>query len=81
MGLTREKLGKKRKIRRPQSLVIPAAPKARKAKPQPAASPEVEEALEQLRMEELMEQPEDEISGKASSQGEGYHGIDNREFL
>jgi len=59
MGLTREKLGKKRKIRLPQSLVIPAAPKARKAKPQPAASPEVEEALEQLRMEEIMEQTED----------------------
>ena len=59
MGLTREKLGKKRKIRLPQSLVIPSAPKARKAKTQPAASPEVEEALEQLRMEELMEQTED----------------------
>ena len=63
MGLTREKLGKKRKIRLPQSLVIPSAPKARKAKPQPVAAPEVEEALEQLRMEELMEQPEDESSG------------------
>jgi len=54
MGLTREKLGKKRKIRLPQSLVIPAEPKARKAKQQPAASPEVEEALEQLRMEEAV---------------------------
>ena len=59
MGLTREKLGKKRKIRLPQSLVIPPAPKAKKTKPQAAASPEVEEALEQLRMEELMQQPED----------------------
>ncbi|MBR2853844.1 MAG: hypothetical protein IKE81_05950, partial [Clostridia bacterium] len=59
MGLTREKLGKKRKIRLPQSLVIPLAPKAKKTKPQAAASPEVEEALEQLRMEELMQQPED----------------------
>ena len=58
MALTREKLGKKRKIRLPQSLVIPAEPKARRAKPQAAASPEVEEALEQLRMEELTQQPE-----------------------
>lgn len=59
MGLTREKLGKKRKISLPQSLVIPTEPKARRAKQQPAASPEVEEALEQLRMEEIMEQTED----------------------
>ncbi len=83
MGLTREKLGKKRKIRLPQSLVIkrglssqgyrpfsaekepqalsPGAanpPKPLRA-PELTASPEVEEALEQLRMEELMEQPEE----------------------
>ena len=56
MGLTREKLGKKRKIKLPQSLVIPAEAKVRKAKPRVTASPEVEEALEQIRMEELMEQ-------------------------
>ena len=56
MGLTREKLGKKRKIKLPQSLVIPAEAKMRKAKPRVTASPEVEEALEQIRMEELMEQ-------------------------
>ena len=59
MGMTREKLGKKRKIRLPQSLVIPAEPKPRRAKPQASASPEVEEALEQLRMEELMQQAEE----------------------
>ena len=59
MGLTREKLGKRRKIRLPQSLVIPVAPKARRVKAAPAPSPEVEEALEQLRMEEIMEQQED----------------------
>ena len=59
MGLTREKLGKKRKIRLPQSLVIPPEPKPRRTKPQASASPEVEEALEQLRMEELMQQAEE----------------------
>ena len=59
MGLTREKLGKKRKIRLPQSLVIPSAPKARQKKPEARPAPEVEEALEQLRMEEMMERPED----------------------
>ena len=58
MGLTRDKLGKKKKIRLPQSLVIPAPPKAAKTKIPAAAAPEVEEALEQLRMEEFMdEQP------------------------
>ena len=59
MGLTREKLGKKRKIRLPQSLVIPPDTKPRRTKPQASASPEVEEALEQLRMEELMQQAEE----------------------
>ena len=54
MGLTREKLGRKRKIRLPSSLVIPPQPKARRAKPQAVTAPEVEEALEQLRMEDLM---------------------------
>ena len=58
MGLTRDKLGKKKKIRLPQSLVIPATPKTMKRKTPAAAAPEVEEALEQLRMEEFMdEQP------------------------
>ena len=54
LELTRSKLGKKRKILLPQSLVIPPAPKARKARPQARPAPEVEEALEQLRMEELL---------------------------
>ena len=54
MELTRNKLGKKRKILLPQSLVIPAAPKAKRQKPQAGPAPEVEEALEQLRMEGLM---------------------------
>ena len=59
LGLTKEKLGKKRKIRLPQSLVIPPEQKTRRTKPQAASSPEVEEALEQLRMEELMQQAEE----------------------
>ena len=57
IGLTREKLGKKRKIQLPPSLVIPAAPKARKPKPRTETAPEVEAALEELRMEELAEIP------------------------
>ncbi len=56
LAFTREKLGKKRKIQLPPSLVIAAPPKVRKAKPQAAPTPEVAEALEQLRMEERMEQ-------------------------
>lgn len=56
LAFTREKLGKKRKIQLPPSLVIATPPKARKAKPQAAPAPEVAEALEQLRMEERMEQ-------------------------
>jgi len=54
MELTRDKLGKKRKILLPPSLVIPAEPKTRRAKAQARPAPEVEEALEQLRMEERM---------------------------
>ena len=59
MGLTREKLGRKRKIRLPSSLVIPAEVKARRTGRQPDPAPEVEEALGQLRMEELPDPPED----------------------
>ena len=59
MELTREKLGKKRKIRLPQSLIIPTEPKTRRAKPQTTASPEVEEAIMQLRLEELIQHPEE----------------------
>ena len=69
MGLTREKLGKKRKLRLPPSLVIPPEMKTRRAKAQPAPAPEVEEALEQLRMEEIMDLPPEgaEDSGTDSS--------------
>ena len=53
-GYIRDKLGKKRRIRLPASLTIPAAATVRRAKPQARLVPEVEEAIEQIRMEELM---------------------------
>ena len=57
MGLIRNKLGKKKKVLLPPSLVIPPAPKT-KAKPPAKVAPEVEEAIEQIRMEEIMDAPE-----------------------
>lgn len=60
MGMAREKLGKKRKIQLPPSLVIPAGPKARRSRTAAKQAPEVEEALEQLRMEEGTDFPADE---------------------
>ena len=57
MGLIRNKLGKKKKVLLPPSLVIPPAPKT-KAKPRARVAPEVEEAIEQIRMEEVMEAEE-----------------------
>ena len=45
MGLIREKLGKKRKILLPPSLVIPPAQAPRRTKPKAPLVPEVEEAL------------------------------------
>ena len=59
MELTKEKLGKKRKIRLPHSLIIPAEPKAWHAKPQTTVSPEVEKAVEQLRIEEMLQKQQD----------------------
>ena len=58
MGMTRDKLGKKRSIQLPQSLIVPAETRSRRAKPQTKPAPEVEDALEQLRMEEMMDQPD-----------------------
>lgn len=61
MGLTREKLGRKRKIRLPSSLVIPAEGKARRSRTQTAPAPvfdeapAFEEAPGQMSMEDLME--------------------------
>ena len=70
MGLTRDKLGKKRKIRLPSSLVVPAESRPRRtSRPQAPAAPEVEEALEQLRMEELRELPAEEPAGEENPAG------------
>ena len=55
MNYIRDKLGKKKKIRLPASLVVSTPPPARRAKPQARLVPEVEEAIEQIRMEELMQ--------------------------
>ena len=67
MGLTREKLGKKRKLRLPPSLVIPPEIRTRRAKALASPAPEVEEALEQLRMEEMTELPPEGADGGAES--------------
>lgn len=54
-GLIREKIGKKKGICLPESLIVAAAPSRKKAaKPKARLVPEVEEAIEQIRMEELM---------------------------
>ena len=63
LGLVREKLGRRRKIQLPPSLVIPAEAKTRKPKANTAA-PEVEEALEQLRMEDLPEFPAEQTGSE-----------------
>ena len=56
-GLIREKIGKKKGVRLPDSLVVSAPPARRKAaKPRAKLVPEVEEAIGQIRMEELMEE-------------------------
>ena len=54
LSLIREKLGKKKKVLLPPSLVTAAPPVRRRTKPQPRLVPAVEEAIEQLRMEEMM---------------------------
>lgn len=54
MDYIRDKIGKKKKIRLPASLVVTAPPAARRAKPKARLVPEVEEAIGQIRMEELM---------------------------
>ena len=72
MGLTREKLGRKRKIRLPSSLVIPAEEKARRTRAQTAPvpvfddppvfddAPVSDDVPGQMTMEEMiMEKPEE----------------------
>ena len=55
LDLIREKLGRKKKIRLPASLTVPPVVPVRKAKPQARLDPEVEAALEQIRLEERSE--------------------------
>lgn len=56
MDFIRNKIGKKKAIRLPASLTVSAVPAPRRAKPQAQLVPEVEEAIEQIRMEELMQE-------------------------
>ena len=51
MGLTREKIGKKRSVKLPPALVVPAEARARRTRTQGA--PAYEEA-EQIRMEDVI---------------------------
>ncbi len=57
MALTREKLGKKKKIRLPSSLVVPAQQRSRNAGARPRYTPESEESPGQLSMDELFDAP------------------------
>ena len=59
MALTREKLGKKRKIKLPSSLVIPAEPRTRRTVSRPAyiPDPEPEESPGQLSIDTLFDDP------------------------
>ena len=57
MALTREKLGKKRKIRLPSSLVVPAQQRSRSTGARPRYTPEPEESPGQLSMDELFDAP------------------------
>ena len=60
MALIRNKLGRKKKVLLPPSLVVAAPPARRAARSQVRIVPEVEEAIEQLRMEEAPAFPEPE---------------------
>ena len=55
MDFIRNKIGKKKAIRLPASLVVSAPAAVRRAKPRAQLVPEVEEAIEQIRMEEVMQ--------------------------
>ncbi len=55
LGFIREKLGKKKKVLLPATLVVAPPPSRSRAKPIPRPTPEIEEALEQLRTEERTE--------------------------
>ena len=66
MALIRNKLGRKKKVLLPPSLVVAAPPARRAARSQVRIVPEVEEAIEQLRMEEAPAFPEPEADATPS---------------
>ena len=57
MAITREKLGKKKKIRLPSSLVVPAQPRTRGTGSRPRYAPAPEESPGQLSMDTLFDIP------------------------
>lgn len=62
LSLVQDKLGKKKAVDLPQQLRVTAqsVPRAPRTKAQPVRVPEIEEAIEQLTMEEIMENKPDE---------------------
>lgn len=73
MEFIRGKLGKKKKVLLPPSLMVETPPATRRtAKSQPRLVPEVEEAIEQIRMEELAEQAAIETPGDAEQDGSSH---------
>ena len=60
MALTREKLGKKKKIRLPSSLVVSAPPRTRRTEARPQYGPAPEETPGQLSMDTLFDLPPEE---------------------
>ena len=64
LGFIREKLGRKKKVLLPDFLTAPPPPPRSRAKPAARPAPEVEEALEQLRMEEAFPAGENKEAGE-----------------
>ena len=60
MSVTRDKLGKKRKVRLPASLVIPAEPRTRRPASRPVYTPEPEDSPGQISMDSLFDAPPDD---------------------
>lgn len=69
LGMIREKLGKKKKVRLPQSLTVPVPPKGRRAAAAPAPRPE-QMQMEIPEMPEAEEAPAADETGPAESAGE-----------
>ena len=68
MALTRDKLGKKKKIRLPASLVIPAEQRSRRTAARPRRVPETEESPGQLSMDDIFSAPRDETGPGGTEQ-------------